>query len=63
MKFLVTKEDWLRIGKGTGWLAKDLGPSRKLDTQLFPECVGTDEDRDVVGKHRKKHQKKQEGKS
>jgi hypothetical protein len=33
-------------------------PKGKLDTQLFPECKGTPEDRDVVKKHRKKKQKK-----
>ncbi len=52
--FKITLDTWLRIGETTGWLAKDLGPSGKLDTQLFPECVGTDQDRDVVGKHRRR---------
>lgn len=27
----------------------------KIDTQLFPECEGTDQDRDVVKKNREKH--------
>lgn len=31
-------------------------PSGKLDTQLFPECSGTDKDRDVVKKNRKRKQ-------
>lgn len=53
----ITYDTWLKIGKKTGWLAKDLGPSGKLDTQLFPECEGTDKDRNIVGKHKKKKKK------
>lgn len=34
---------------------KKTEPSRKLDTQLFPECVGTKEDRDVVKKNRRRY--------
>lgn len=30
---------------------------KKLDTQLFPECTGTDEDRDVVKKHKRRTKK------
>jgi len=59
-KVKITESSWLTIGKKTGWLAKDTPPSRKLDTQLFPECDGTDKDRDIVGKQHKKHHKKKE---
>lgn len=33
-------------------------PKGHLDTQLFPECEGTDADRDIVKKNRKKNEKK-----
>lgn len=38
-------------------IKKDKTHSGKLDTQLFPECKDTDEDRDVVKKHLKKKNK------
>ena len=43
-----------RINKGCGKFQK---PKGKLDTQLFPECEGTPQDRDVVKKHRKRKMK------
>lgn len=66
-KIRISHDMWLGIGKVAGWIAEDSGKYKKLDTQLFPECVGTDEDRDVVGKHtrrkKQKHKKKKKAKS
>ena len=46
----------IKLSEGCG--GKGYGkPKGKLDTQLFPECVGTDQDRDVVKKNRKKKKK------
>ena len=38
-------------------------PKGHLDTQLYPECKGTETDRDIVKKTREKRQKKKKKKT
>jgi len=60
----ISRNEWQNIGKKAGWVqaSNDCGgfkpPKGHLDTQLYPECQGTETDRDVVKKQEKKNKKK-----